>query len=801
MNVDKTQASFSAGIISEELFSRLDFNKTKSGLKQCENFIVRSAGGVKYRTGTKFIAEVKNSAKNTRLIPYTLKRGLGFCLEFGENYIRFIKNGEYVLSGGVPYEVVTTYSSSEVEDIKYISSSQGLFLVHKNHAPAVLKRTTDTSWSLTDLKFNPDVLLPTSIMLMQQGYLSNDQNTYPRVDFNNWQYAASFVDKDGHEGLPLISDLFVNDISLALQSIKVGVECPISDDNWSNIDKINIYKCSQGELKFLYSYNVSDVGSKTIATSTTNGSQGRYQRRYSDGVTPTATGTGSQSYTFNGVYVDDINLNTDATKVVKQEFSGFAVGDYPTSLAIWNQRLVLAGTVSKPTTLWFSRIGNYEDFTTTYLQAADESIELTLNSTSVDVINNLVPFDDLFVLADTKIWRIVGSSVSNMSAYIESYSGTSSLSPYCSKKSILYVDSSDSAIYNFAYFNNDGGYSGKNLTLLCKDLFDGYTFKDISFKDTPIPILYSVRNDGKMVEMTYEKEENIYGWHLHTTDGKFLKVCVIDQEIEDDVYVIVERNNKKYVEIFQKELSSDEGINECWHLDCATRQISNTLIYAWVNGENKLFTDSQTPSVGDLTITDEYDEGDEITAYDNVNDTITVDDVVYTRDSSYDKPAQTISQITGLTRFAGQKVSVMADGNFYKDQEVSELGVLDLEKDFANVLVGLSYKGIIETLPFEIQLQNDAYSIGINRRLTAIIINYKDTRGLSYGTSKSGKFYEIKPYTQNTYGRDIPLSTDNLNLPLNDSYDIQSSAIIIQETPFPAFIRNITLETKYGNKN
>lgn len=799
MNTDKTQASFSAGIISEELFNRLDFNKTKSGLKQCENFIVRTAGGVKYRTGTKFIAE-RNTNKNIKLIPYTVKRGLGFCLEFGENYIRVIKNGEYILSGGVPYEIVTTYLSSEIEDIKYIQSADGLFLVHHNHAPAVLKRTTDTSWSLTDLKFNPDVLKPTSIMLMQQGYLSNDQNTYPRVDFNNWQYAASFVDKDGHEGLPLISDLFVNDISLALQSIKVGVECPISDDNWSKIEKINIYRCSQGDLKFLYSYNVSDVGSKTISTDTTNGSQGRYQRKYSNGTTPTATGTGAKSYTFNGVYVDDINLSTDATHLVKQEFTGFAANDYPSAVAVWNQRLVLAGTASKPTTLWFSRIGNYEDFTTTYLNAADESMELTLNSTTIDTINNLVPFDDLFVLADTKIWRIVGSSASNMSAYIESYSGTSSLSPYCSKKSILYVDSSDSAIYNFAYFNNDGGYSGKNLTLLCKDLFDGYTFKDISFKDTPVPVLYSVRNDGKMVEMTYEKEENIYGWHLHTTNGKFLKVCVIDQEIEDEVYVIVERNGKKYIELFQKELSSDGGINDCWHLDCATRVISNTTLYAWVNGNTKLYTDSQTPSIGDTAITEEYDDDGEVTAYDNVNNTITVDSVVYGRNNAYDMPAQTITQVTGLTRFAGQKVSVMADGNFYENMEVNNSGVLTLTSKAANVLVGLSYRGIIETLPFEIQLQNDVYSIGINRRLINVIINYKDTRGIKYGTDVN-KLSAIKPYTQSTYGRNIPLMTENLGLPLRDSYKMNSSVVIVQDTPFPAFIRNITLETQYGNKN
>ena len=76
----------------------------------------------------------------------------------------------------------------------------------------------------------------------------------------------------------------------------------------------------------------------------------------------------------------------------------------------------------------------------------------------------------------------------------------------------------------------------------------------------------------------------------------------------------------------------------------------------------------------------------------------------------------------------------------------------------------------------------------------------KDTRGIKYGTDVN-KLSAIKPYTQSTYGRNIPLMTENIPLPLRDSYKMNSSVVIIQDTPFPAFIRNLTLETQYGNKN
>ena len=59
VNINNTQSSFSGGIISTELFSRLDFSKVLTGLKQCDNFAVRPAGGVVYRAGTKYVADAK----------------------------------------------------------------------------------------------------------------------------------------------------------------------------------------------------------------------------------------------------------------------------------------------------------------------------------------------------------------------------------------------------------------------------------------------------------------------------------------------------------------------------------------------------------------------------------------------------------------------------------------------------------------------------------------------------------------------------------------------------------------------
>ena len=785
-NQNKTQSSFSAGILSEELFNRLDFKKISSGLKQCENFVIRPAGGVSYRTGTEFITETKDKTKKVKLVPYTIKRGYGYCLELGDQYIRFYKDGQLIMNQGSPYEIVTSYLENELEKIKYISTDEGLFLVHNNHKPALLKRISDTNWTLTDLKFNPSVVQPTKISLLQQKYYSADQTAYPRVDYDSWKYAVSIVDKDGNESLPLESDLFTNDISLSLQNIEVCMDIPANNDT---ISKIFVYRINKGIYNFMQMFDYKDLKQHTVSTDTGNGSAGNWQEKPLVGNK--TSGTGNHSITFTGFHIKDTGLALDASKTVKEKFEGFSVNDYPSSVAIWNQRLILGGTVSKPTTLWFSRIGCYEDFSTTALNSADESFSLTLNSNSADAINDLIPFDDLICFTDTKIWRVVGSSANNMSAYIESYAGTAGLSPYCSKKSILYIDSSKSSVYNFSYSNEEGGYTGSNQTILSRDIFEGYTFKDISYRDTPIPILYTVRNDGVLLCMTYEKEENIYAWHIFTTKGYYKNVCVIDQEIEDDVYVVIERDGISYIENFKQEISEGEGVNESWHLDCASRYLSSSYLYCWIKDGEYYYTDSEEP-----------EEGDDIILNTNVVVGSVDEDFLneYTRYSSGDMLAPTLSSVSGLNRFAGKKVTVLADGNFYENMQVDNSGVLTLEKEAANVLVGLSYTGIIETLPFETQLSDESYTIGLNRRMVSVLINYKKMRGLSYKAS-SGQFYEIKPYKSSNFGEIIPLETDKYNCSVADGYKKDSSIIIRQTYPFPTTIRNITLEIKYGNKN
>lgn len=902
-NTNITQPSFSSGIISTELFSRIDFSKVTSGLKECLNWVVRPSGGVVYRVGTRYIAPTKYPLKQVSLIPFVFNRRDSLCLEFGDKYIRFYKNGEQIKKNNAPYEIVTTYTESEVSQIKFAQNKNDMYLTHPNHPPSVLHRNADDDWVLRDLKLNPDV--PTVAQVNIKSNTAKDGGKV--VKYSDWQYAVSVVDTDGRESLPTYSGKLENDIDLLNQSITVSFNRP-SEHN--NIDKFNIYRIKGGDFFLCYVLKYED----------------------------------KESFSFT-----DISFAVDTTVTPKEAFNSFSEGNYPAAVGIHNQRLVLANTPDKPYTFWMSRVGEMEDFTKTPYNSADDAIELTFNSGTVDAITDIIPMDDMIVFTEGKIWRVTGTKKSDLSAYIESYSGSCGLRPFATKKSILYVDSSKNTVSNFVYSYELNGYSGQNLDILARDLLDGYYVKDVSFRDTPYGVMYAVRSDGTLLGLTYLREENIYAWHKHKTQGGFFRnICSVDSEENDNVYAVVERDGQCYVEIFGSYINNLQDINDSWHLDCATRVVSNW--QRWKNEQsittNTLYkgytrtADSKSESylcyrrckrneLDDLVfynqwyyqdssgmvyrtsnysvITDEkesdliptkppasgwrrypsgdktyvsegdpkkkniyvvnevlganiyipkddgfdavgviesytsdtisylgyeyaknieldnnvvktksvtsyrYTEGDPIvggTAYDSVDRgtlyTVTnisgagiiIDGVEYKLES---KSETSITEVNGLERFNGRAVYAMADTNVYRDLVV-ENGKIILDYPAKNVLVGLPYDGIIETIPQELKYSSGNSTVGINRKVNDGVLSYYRSRGLRYGRDLD-KLYEVKPYTQDTYGENIPLETGKLTLKVADGFSSESSFVVVQKNPFPALVQSITLGSTYNGKN
>ena len=142
--------NFTGGELSPRLDGRNDIAKYNSGCKTLENMIVYPHGSASRRSGTQFVAEVKDSTKKTRLISFEFSTVQTYILEFGDQYIRFYKDNGVILDGGSPYEISSPYLEAELFDIKFAQSADTMYICHPNHNPRKLTRTGHTNWLLTN---------------------------------------------------------------------------------------------------------------------------------------------------------------------------------------------------------------------------------------------------------------------------------------------------------------------------------------------------------------------------------------------------------------------------------------------------------------------------------------------------------------------------------------------------------------------------------------------------------------------------------------------------------------------------
>lgn len=91
------QPSFAKGEISPELWGRIDTSAYALGVALAKNTIVHTYGGISRRPGTRYIAPVADHSYAPRLIEFRFKTTDEYVLEFGNEYIRVIRDGGHVL--------------------------------------------------------------------------------------------------------------------------------------------------------------------------------------------------------------------------------------------------------------------------------------------------------------------------------------------------------------------------------------------------------------------------------------------------------------------------------------------------------------------------------------------------------------------------------------------------------------------------------------------------------------------------------------------------------------------------------
>ena len=143
---NQPQTNFSSGELSPRLLGRPDIEQFGNGAQVLENFTVLPQGGITRRPGTYFVAETKDSSKRARLMRFVFSTVQAYMLEFGDQYVRVLRNHARVESPpGTPLEIVTPWTEAHLPALSAVQSADVLFLAHRSWQPRKISRTSDTS--------------------------------------------------------------------------------------------------------------------------------------------------------------------------------------------------------------------------------------------------------------------------------------------------------------------------------------------------------------------------------------------------------------------------------------------------------------------------------------------------------------------------------------------------------------------------------------------------------------------------------------------------------------------------------
>ena len=139
---------------------RTDIQVYGYSCRQAENAIPLVYGANKNRGGTLYVASTKNQAQKSTLIPFKVGQNIAYQLEFGDRYIRVLKNHALVLDGNnKPYEIQSPYSYEDLYDengifqVDYKQSGDILYLAHDKYYTQKLERLGETNWIIADVAF------------------------------------------------------------------------------------------------------------------------------------------------------------------------------------------------------------------------------------------------------------------------------------------------------------------------------------------------------------------------------------------------------------------------------------------------------------------------------------------------------------------------------------------------------------------------------------------------------------------------------------------------------------------------
>ena len=836
--------NFTGGELSPRLDGRNDLTKYSSGCKTLENFIVYPHGAAARRSGTTFVAEVADSDNKTRLIPFEFSTTQTYMLEFSNLKIRVYKDDGSVLESDKTISAITKANPGVITcsshgyltgDEIVITSIVGMtelnnkrFLVVKidgntfslkNKDGVAINTTNFTTYSSAGTMNKVfEIATPyTTAQLFDIKFAQSADVMY----ITHPSHEVEKLSRTGHTAWTLTDVDFTKG--------------PMQDAN-TTTTTLNPGQSAVGTSIALVASATTGInsGSGFLATDV-----GRFV--FLSGGYAKITGV---TNTTNAV-VSIVVALSGASATADWRLGAFSdTTGHPSCVTFFEQRLVFAGTTNQPQTIFFSRSGDYENMDANLggTVADDDAIIYTIASNQVNAIRFMTATRTLILGTAGGEFTVSGggtdSAVTPTNILIKKQSnhGAANVDAIAVGNATLFLQRAKRKVRELAYNFDVDGYIAPDMTILAEHITEsGIT--QMSYQQEPNQIIWGVRDDGELIGLTYQREQQVTAWHRHIFGGRFgnATITVTDYaNIANGTRVVLTKSDGTKT-TFTSATSATSGKFHTTSSNNQTATNLKTLIdadsnfTATVASNVVTITETSPLSTGFLTIKS-VDDTTRLTTTNQGKAVCESVSVIPTDDSEYQTwvivkrtingitrrfvefintfdftetdnttfnfldsalaySGSAVTTISGLDHLEGQTVGILANGATHPDKTVSS-GSITLDRSSTNVKVGLAYNSILQTMRIDAGSQNGT-SQGKTKRIYEITIRLFESIGVEVGETLDNM--ERIPFRTSFDPMDegLPTFTGDKAVEFRGNYDTDGFIFVRQTQPLPLTILSL----------
>jgi hypothetical protein len=755
--VDVIKTSFTGGVFGDSLLGRTDIAQYDNACFEVQNMLVRPFGPIISTPGTRFVNECKYSALNThttvRLIDFVFNQTDAYVIEMGKQYFRFYTDrGVVVTSGTTPYEISHVYTEAQIRDVQYAQLNDLVWMAHPSHPPQVLTRYASNSWIMAAYNFVGGPFL--------------DDNT---TDITITASATSGT------GVTITLSATTSTISFVSSGATLG--------------HVGTY------------WKIGDV-----VTTATTALQGYVM------ITAVSSATVAIATVME-------TLSTSSATKVWAEGAWSDVRGWPARVQFHEGRLYWARTDEEPQGVWGSHSFVYDDYSLNE-QADNEGITIKLSSNQSNEIQWLASGNSLLAGTYGGVFIInggaeAGITPTNITAKQEVSFGSEPIQPKRIGAFFYYVQRFKQRVRELYYLWENNAYKATDKTILSPQI-TGNGIVEIAYQEVPDTILWCVTTDGTIATMTREVDQEVQGWTIQNTTGRYESVAVIPSQSykHDEVWVVVQRivngKTKRYIEYFESVTPADRQ-DKMVYLHSSLEFDA----YDLTNASNSNCTISLSATAGTsvvLTCSSNYftpsDETMRIRAINSSGSTIgefyissyssakiVTGEVRYAFSSSTIAPGywgKSVDAISGMDHLEKMTVKVLADGGLDKPDKTVTGGTVALAYNYFVVQCGLPYDQIVHTLPFDKGSQRGTAQGKIQKINQIMFKVNRSYRGFSVGgTAELAERVEFREPATLLGTPELLVSGVLPNINFRDDYQYGSKIYVFNDEPFPVEILSI----------